>query len=244
MGSYRPIAHMCIHCKLMKRIILRRITHHLLKLNLMPEEQYGFQRGHNTTDKILYFAQSVRDTHNKKTTNHIISVYLDIIKAFDKNSRVCIQWIPSYVGVFGNEMVDLLAKEGNALRSAASNEHFVSEIFSIHRSKANSLWRVPSTHDSYDENRIDLSLQFKGTRSAQTALARLCTGDIKSLKFIDNENTYSSCPCSHPASPAHLIAELAPLRGNCEVGGGNRLVVLLERHGVINLFLSFWTRRT
>ncbi|GBM94540.1 hypothetical protein AVEN_193024-1 [Araneus ventricosus] len=50
-----------------------------------------------------------------------------------------------------------------------------------------------------------LSLQSEGTRSAETALARLRSRHIKSLKFVDKEKTYSSCPCSCPASPAHVI---------------------------------------
>ncbi|GBN59807.1 hypothetical protein AVEN_128770-1 [Araneus ventricosus] len=45
----------------------------------------------------------------------------------------------------------------------------------------------------------------EGTRSAQTALARLRSGHIKSLKFVDKEKTYSSCPSSCPDSPAHVI---------------------------------------
>ncbi|GBO08499.1 hypothetical protein AVEN_210999-1 [Araneus ventricosus] len=57
----------------------------------------------------------------------------------------------------------------------------------------------------YDGNRPGLSLQFEGTRSTQTALAGLRSGHIKSLKFVDKEKTYSSCPCSCPASPAHVI---------------------------------------
>ncbi|GFU59717.1 RNase H domain-containing protein [Nephila pilipes] len=59
---------------------------------------------------------------------------------------------PSHVGAFGNEMADLLAKEGSALPSATSNEHFVSEIFSIRRAKVNTIWRVPPGHDWYNGN--------------------------------------------------------------------------------------------
>ncbi|GBM01045.1 hypothetical protein AVEN_239306-1, partial [Araneus ventricosus] len=114
-------------------------------------------------------------------------------------SRVCIQ-IPSHVGVFGKEVADLLAKEGSALPSAASDE-----ISSIHRAKTNSTWKVPPAHEWYAGNRPDLSLQSEGTRSAQTALARLRSGHVKSLEFIDKEKTYSPCPCSCPASPAHVI---------------------------------------
>ncbi|GBN23642.1 hypothetical protein AVEN_53534-1 [Araneus ventricosus] len=129
----------------------------------------------------------------------------NLIKKLSHKSRVFIQWISSHVGVFGNEVADLLAKEGSALPSAASGELFASEIFSIHRDKANSTWKVPPAHEWYAGNRPDLSLQSEGTRSAQTALARLRSGHIKSLKFVDKEKSYSSWPCSCPASPAHVI---------------------------------------
>ncbi|GBN21286.1 hypothetical protein AVEN_29573-1 [Araneus ventricosus] len=91
------------------------------------------------------------------------------------------------------------------LPSASSIELFTSEIYSIHKAIANSAWKNPPTHDWYAGNRPGLSLQSVGTRSAQTALARLRSGHIKSLKFIDRENTFSFCPCSCPSSPAHII---------------------------------------
>ncbi|GBL98517.1 hypothetical protein AVEN_111636-1 [Araneus ventricosus] len=70
----------------------------------------------------------------EKTGQEIISK----IVSLSQKSRVCIQWIPSHVGVFGNEVADLLAKEGSALPSAAAGELFAFEIFFIHRAKANS----------------------------------------------------------------------------------------------------------
>ncbi|GBN59034.1 hypothetical protein AVEN_254502-1, partial [Araneus ventricosus] len=150
-------------------------------------------------------------------------------------SRVCIQWIPSHVGVFGNEVVDLHAKEGSALPSAASGELFASEIFSIHRAKANSTWKVPPAHEWYAGNRPDLPLQSEGTRSAQTALAKLRSGHIKSLKFVDKEKTYSSCPCSCPASPADVIDCIGASARLLWSEGENGLVALLERHSIMDL---------
>ncbi|GBN86564.1 hypothetical protein AVEN_30747-1 [Araneus ventricosus] len=123
----------------------------------------------------------------EKTGQEIISK----IVTLSQKSRVCIQRIPSHVGVFGNEGADLLAKEGSALPSAASGEFFASEIFSIHRAKAHFTWKVPTAKEWYAGNRPSLSLQSEGTRSAQTALARLRSGHIKSLKFVDKEKTYS-----------------------------------------------------
>ncbi|GBN96079.1 hypothetical protein AVEN_106025-1 [Araneus ventricosus] len=150
-------------------------------------------------------------------------------------SRVCFQWIPSHVGVFGNEEADVLTKEGSALPSATSSELFTSEIFSIHKDKANSAWKNPPTHDWYAGNRPGLSLQSIGTRSVQTALARLRSGHIKSLKFIDKEKTFFSCPCSCPASPVRIIDCIGASARQLWSEEGKGLVELLERHGVMDL---------
>ncbi|GBN34118.1 hypothetical protein AVEN_43299-1 [Araneus ventricosus] len=83
-------------------------------------------------------------------------------------------------------------------------------------------------HDWYDGNHPGLSLQSIGTRSAQTALARLRSGHIKSLKFIDKEETFSSCPCSCPASPAHIIDCIGASARHLWSGEGKGLVELLE----------------
>ncbi|GFV35363.1 probable RNA-directed DNA polymerase from transposon BS [Trichonephila clavipes] len=80
--SYRPIALTSIACKIMKKMVLRRLTFHLHSHNLLLEEQYGFREGHSTTDQLLYFNQMIRDAYNRKPTNHTVEVFLDISKAF------------------------------------------------------------------------------------------------------------------------------------------------------------------
>ncbi|GBN21683.1 hypothetical protein AVEN_11166-1 [Araneus ventricosus] len=167
----------------------------------------------------------------EKTGQEVISK----ITTLSQKSRVYFQWIPFLVGVFGNEEADVLAKEGSALPSATSSELFTSEIFYIHKAKANSAWKNPPTHDWYAGNRPGLSLQSVGTRSVQTALARLRSGHIKSLKFIDKEKTFSSCPCSCPASPAHIIDCIGASARQLWSEEGKGLVELLERHGVMDL---------
>ncbi|GBM53440.1 hypothetical protein AVEN_109347-1 [Araneus ventricosus] len=101
--------------------------------------------------------------------------------------------------------------------------------------KANSTWKVPPAHEWYAGNRPGLSLQSEGTRSAQTALARLRSGHIKSLKFVDKEKTYSPCPCSCPASPGHVIDCIGASARLLWSEGENGLVVLLRRHGIMDL---------
>ncbi|GBM75249.1 hypothetical protein AVEN_214575-1 [Araneus ventricosus] len=124
---------------------------------------------------------------------------------------------------------------GRAVQHDEAYELFTSEIYSIHKAIANSAWKNPPTHDWYAGNRPGLSLQSVGTRSAQTALARLRSGHIKGLKFIDIEKTFSSCPCSCPASPAHIIDCIGASTRQLWSGEGKGLVELLQRHGVMDL---------
>ncbi|GBO14461.1 hypothetical protein AVEN_51670-1 [Araneus ventricosus] len=171
--------------------------------------------------------ESVSRTFKRYPIKMADSLSVETIGAF--------QWIPSHVGVFGNEVADLLEKEGSVLPPAASGELFAPEIFSIHRTKANSTWKAPPAHEWYAGNRPGLSLQSEGTGSAQTALARLRSGHIRSLKFVDKEKSYSSCPCSCPASPAHVIDSIGASARLLWSEGGNGLVVLLERRGNMDL---------
>ncbi|GFV29533.1 RTase [Trichonephila clavipes] len=70
-----------IACKIMEKMVVRKLTFHLHSRNLFPEEQHGFREG---TDQILYFCQRIRDAHNRKPTNHTVAVFLDLSKAFDR----------------------------------------------------------------------------------------------------------------------------------------------------------------
>ncbi|UYV70593.1 hypothetical protein LAZ67_7003628 [Cordylochernes scorpioides] len=50
--NYRPISLTSIFCKLMEKIILRRLTYHLDTRNLLPKEQYGFRKGHKFQEEM------------------------------------------------------------------------------------------------------------------------------------------------------------------------------------------------
>ncbi|GFU38256.1 probable RNA-directed DNA polymerase from transposon BS [Trichonephila clavipes] len=82
--SYQSIALTSIACKIMEKMVVRKLTFHLHSGNLLPKEQHGFREGHSTTDQILYFCQRIRDAHNRKPTNHTVAVFLDLSEAFDR----------------------------------------------------------------------------------------------------------------------------------------------------------------
>ncbi|GFW94878.1 probable RNA-directed DNA polymerase from transposon BS [Trichonephila clavipes] len=79
--KYRPIVLTSIVCQ---NNGVKRITFHLHSHNLLPEEQYGFRKGHSTADQLLYFCQRIRDAHNRKPANHTVSFPGLISKVFDR----------------------------------------------------------------------------------------------------------------------------------------------------------------
>ncbi|GBM67515.1 hypothetical protein AVEN_204534-1 [Araneus ventricosus] len=146
----------------------------------------------------------------------------------------CLERFNSSVDHFlWNKMGTLIAKLNRLISIVLMNSTVYDER--LDRAIANSAWRNPPTHDWYARNRPGLSLQSVGIRSAQTALARLRSGHIKSLKFIDKEKTFSSCPCSCSASPAHIVDCISASARQLWSGEGKGLVELLERHGVMDL---------
>ncbi|GBM97595.1 hypothetical protein AVEN_141929-1 [Araneus ventricosus] len=82
-----------------------------------------------TTAGINIFKKITEKFQKKNRQEHFQNIRL-----FQKSCRA-IQWIPSHIESFGDEVADFLAKEGSALPSATSGELFASEIFSIHRLK-------------------------------------------------------------------------------------------------------------
>ncbi|GBL73499.1 hypothetical protein AVEN_159489-1 [Araneus ventricosus] len=93
--------------------------------------------------------------------------------------------------------------------------------------------KIPKCSKYRRKTHYSTSLQSEGTRSAQTALARLHSDRIKSLKFVDKERK---------PTPLALVPVLLPLLMSLTVlarqlwsEGENGLVVLLERHGIMDL---------
>ncbi|KAF8789965.1 putative RNA-directed DNA polymerase like protein [Argiope bruennichi] len=82
--DFRPIELTCTASKVMEKVILIRLQFFLNQNNLIPCEQYGFRRGHSTIDQVLFFAQTIRDAHNRKPTHHTVAAFLDLTKAFDR----------------------------------------------------------------------------------------------------------------------------------------------------------------
>ncbi|XP_055932087.1 uncharacterized protein LOC129962366 [Argiope bruennichi] len=121
------------------------------------------------------------------------------------NTPINLHWIPSHVGIHGNEISDVLAKNGCDIPMDCLNRLTPTEIHSLGKHRLLSEWRRTPSHQWYADNRPGLSITFCGSLPFQSAMARFRSGHLKCLRCQNGEKTFQPCSCSQPASPVHLL---------------------------------------
>ncbi|GFT30041.1 RNase H domain-containing protein [Trichonephila clavipes] len=94
---------------------------------------------------------------------------LSILARLCQRKQVCFQWIPSHVGMPGNEAVDELARRGCDHSNPSPTVLNHSEIHSLQRTKINLTWQNPPDHHWYAAKSPGISLQCRSSRAHQTA---------------------------------------------------------------------------
>jgi ribonuclease HI len=79
--SYRPIALTNCLCKIMERMINKRLQKFLENNKILQNYQSGFRMAHSTLDPLVRLESDVRSALRNK--EHCLAVFLDITKAFD-----------------------------------------------------------------------------------------------------------------------------------------------------------------
>jgi len=79
MNNYRPIALLPVLSKVLEKIINEQINSKLDELRIIDDNQYGFRAGHST--EVTKFDDYMEKA--KKTNRHVISIHIDLSKAFD-----------------------------------------------------------------------------------------------------------------------------------------------------------------
>ncbi|GFX56188.1 RNase H domain-containing protein [Trichonephila clavipes] len=133
-------------------------------------------------DSIWILTDSISSIQYLKSWPKVMdSTGLDIISKlarFGQRKQVCLQGIPSHVGVTGNEAADELAGRGCDFSNPSSSVSSHSEIHSLHRAKMNLTWLNPPAHHSYAAKSPGLSLQCRNSRAFRMVLASFRSGHL------------------------------------------------------------------
>ncbi|KAJ4427678.1 hypothetical protein ANN_25327 [Periplaneta americana] len=79
--NYRPIALTCTMCKLLEKIINKRLRWTLEQRNFFTTSQNGFRQFHSTIDSLITLESEILNAFLNK--QHLLAVNLDIHKAYD-----------------------------------------------------------------------------------------------------------------------------------------------------------------
>ena len=99
-ASYRPIALTSNFCKLMERMIVKRMNWFLEKYNLLNKFQSGFRKGRNTIDQLLRLSDTILKSLANKS--FVLAVFFDFEKAYDMVWREAVLYKLNNLGVDGN----------------------------------------------------------------------------------------------------------------------------------------------
>ncbi|GFW03970.1 hypothetical protein TNCV_2050861 [Trichonephila clavipes] len=70
----------------MEKMVQKQLLYHPDSWDLVPKEQYGLGRGHFTIDTVLYLCQRIRGAQNISPANHTVAAFLDLSKAFYRDT--------------------------------------------------------------------------------------------------------------------------------------------------------------
>ena len=80
-ANYRPISLTCICCKVLERIIKRKVTYYLEAENLLDNNQHGFRTGRSCQTNLLLTLESWTRSIDDRVP--VDAIYFDFSKAFD-----------------------------------------------------------------------------------------------------------------------------------------------------------------
>ena len=80
-SNYRPITTLSVFSKIFEKLVHTRMISFIKKYNILPENQFGFQKNKCTGDAILEFIDNAYESLNK--SKHLLTIFLDFSKAFD-----------------------------------------------------------------------------------------------------------------------------------------------------------------
>ena len=168
-------------------------------------------------NKFIIFSDSLSvllSINNKKTDNALIKQLLLRFNDILETKSIILCWIPSHVGISGNEKVDALAKESLKLLPIdikLPNSDFRPSINNLIKSKWQSTWNESVLNKLHDIN-PDVSFAPSFTlsnRRDQVKISRLRIGHtrVTHSHLLNREEAPFCIPCNEIFSVKHFLLE-------------------------------------
>ncbi len=103
--NYRPISLTCNMCKILEKIVNKRLRWFLGTQKIINDNQFGFRSGHSTMSHLISVDSQIQEAF--MNNQHVIAVSLDIEKAYDMVWKRRILKILQIIGIKGN-MYDII----------------------------------------------------------------------------------------------------------------------------------------
>ncbi|GFV50237.1 RNase H domain-containing protein [Trichonephila clavipes] len=116
------------------------------------------------------------------------------------------QWIPSHVGIEGNERADFLDRTAAVECVSPRGNLTFSEISTISKLELNRQIKTPPSHAWYFAKCPGESFRHS-SRPLQSTYSRFLSGHTRALRFSNGQKTFPECHwCSSgEASPNHIL---------------------------------------
>ena len=82
-GNYRPISLLNVISKIFERVVYNQVYDYFTTNNLFFDSQYGFRSKHSTEDAAIELVDQVHTAFNNNPHDEVLSIFLDLSKAFD-----------------------------------------------------------------------------------------------------------------------------------------------------------------
>ena len=100
--NYRPISLLPVISKVLEKLVFNRVTNYLEKNNVIYAKQYGFRRGHSTTDAIFNLVGEILKAF--ENDQMVLSIFIDLRKAFDTVSHSVLLEKLAKLGIISTEL--------------------------------------------------------------------------------------------------------------------------------------------
>lgn len=99
--NFRPISLTSCICKVLERLVKKKLVKFCERSNVFPSEQHGFRSNRSTVTQMLEFCNFLSKNLDEKKVHQIDAVYLDFEKAFDKVCHAKLAYKLEKIGIQG-----------------------------------------------------------------------------------------------------------------------------------------------